>query len=373
MGIENIHIIRTSEWLSPDAKPLIIAGPCSAESESQIMQIVESFANSGKVHLMRAGIWKPRTRPNTFEGMGAEALPWLRKAQEQFGVKWMVEVANEEHVRLALDAGIEIVWVGARTTVNPFSVQEIANALEGKDIPVFIKNPLNPDLELWIGAFERFSKAGLNKLVAVHRGFNTYQDHVFRNSPNWEIPIELKTRLPQLEIVVDPSHIAGKRNLLPQVSQKALDLAFDGLMIEVHPNPDEALSDPKQQIELSNFDSFLNELEYRKPHFVDAVSIDKLERLRSLIDEIDYNLLENLKRRIDIVDEIGQYKADSGVTVFQLERWSQIIQDRMKYAQEQGMEESLIKEMWTLIHNASIKRQTEIVNRNLNERDIFDV
>lgn len=372
MGTENIHIIPTSEWLKVGSKPLIIAGPCSAESEAQVMQVAESLAKSGKVHLMRAGIWKPRTRPNTFEGMGAKALPWLKKAQDQFGIQWMVEVANEEHVKLALDSGIEIVWVGARTTVNPFSVQEIANALEGKDIPVFIKNPLNPDLELWIGAIERFSKAGLNKLVAIHRGFNTYQDHVFRNSPNWEIPIELKTKLPQLEIVVDPSHIAGKRDLLHEVSQKALDLAFDGLMIEVHPDPNKALSDPKQQIALSNFETFLSELENRKTHFVDAVSIDKLQRLRSLIDEIDYNLLENLKRRIDIVEEIGHYKAESGVTVFQLERWIQIIEDRLKYSQDQGLDQSLIKEMWTLIHNASIKRQTEIVNKNLSERDTFD-
>ncbi len=336
------------------------------------MHVAEGLSKSGRVHLMRAGIWKPRTRPNTFEGMGVQALPWLRKAQEQFGVKWMVEVANEEHVKAALDEGIEIVWIGARTTVNPFSVQEIANALEGNDIPVFIKNPLNPDLELWIGAFERFSKVGLHKLVGVHRGFNTYQDHVFRNSPNWEIPIELKTKLPQLEIVVDPSHIAGKRNLLHEISQKALDLAFDGLMIEVHPNPDAALSDPKQQIALDDFTSFLNELENRKTHFVDAVSIDKLQRLRSLIDEIDYNLLENLKRRIDIVDEIGLYKAESGVTVFQLERWIQIIEDRLQYAKEQGIDAALVKDMWTLIHNASIKRQTEIVNKNLSERDTFD-
>ncbi|MEX2596072.1 MAG: bifunctional 3-deoxy-7-phosphoheptulonate synthase/chorismate mutase type II [Salibacteraceae bacterium] len=372
MSIENIHIVPSHKWLAQHQGPMIIAGPCSAESENQIMQVAEHFSQSGNVSLIRAGVWKPRTRPNSFEGIGATALPWIKKAQDVFGIPFIIEVATADHARKALNAGIHHLWVGARTTVNPFSVQEIADALEGTDIPVFVKNPLNPDLQLWVGALERFSKAGLHKLVAVHRGFNTYQDHVFRNSPNWEIPIELKTKLPELEIIVDPSHISGNRSLLHEVSQKALDLAFDGLMIEVHPEPNKAMSDPKQQLALADFNAFITSLETKRQSFGDAVSIDKLERLRSLIDEIDYNLIENLKRRLEIVDEIGAYKAASGVAVFQLERWLQILTDRQAYAVNSDVDHELIKELWSIIHSASIKKQTKIINSISLEKNNFD-
>lgn len=360
-----MNTVPARQWLPGHRTPLIIAGPCSAESEQQVMQVAEHLAALGSVQMLRAGVWKPRTRPNSFEGMGNAALPWLRRAQEQYGLPFMVEVANEDHVKAALDAGIRHLWIGARTTVNPFSVQEIADALEGVDVPVFVKNPLNPDLQLWIGALERLASAGIRKLVAVHRGFSTYQDHIYRNSPNWEIPIELKTKYPQLEVIVDPSHISGKRSLLRQVSQKALDLGFDGLMIETHPDPDSALSDPKQQVPLHEFDGFLKQLEERHAHFKDSVAINQLEQLRTLIDQIDHNLLENLRHRLEIVEKIGEYKAEHGVTVFQLERWRRIISDRLEYGAGNDMDAELIRGVWNEIHKASIKLQTAIVNRHL--------
>lgn len=369
MSEQSLDITPMQDWLPKPEKPVIIAGPCSAESEKQILETAEKLASLNRVSLFRAGIWKPRTRPNSFEGVGQAGLPWLKKAEEQFGLKPIVEVANAEHVKLARDAGIEFLWVGARTTVNPFSVQEIADALEGHDIPVLVKNPLNPDLDLWIGALERLNKAGITKLAAIHRGFNTYQDHIFRNSPNWEIPVELKTRFPELNVIVDPSHISGKRSLLADVSQKALDLGLDGLMIETHPNPDQAMSDPKQQLAVADFESFIDGLEIRDKHFTDSVAITQLERLRKLIDEIDHNLLENLKNRQRIVDQIGRYKADHGVTVFQLERWRQILEDRLSYGQSHGLDPELVRAIWGDLHKMSIKLQTEIAKRHLNEND----
>jgi chorismate mutase len=362
-----METIPSSKWLNREASPLIIAGPCSAESEAQIMQVAETLAKRGRVQLLRAGVWKPRTRPNSFEGMGRTALPWLIKAEKEFGIPFIIEVANEEHVKAALDAGIKHVWIGARTTVNPFSVQGIADELTGTDIPVFVKNPLNPDLQLWIGALERLHVAGIRKLVAIHRGFSTYHEPTYRNSPNWEIPIELKTKFPNLEVVVDPSHIGGKRSLLKEISQKALDLGFDGLMIETHPNPDEALSDPKQQIFLDKFESFIDQLEEKQHHFEDSVALNQLEQLRRLIDELDHGLMEGLKRRLEIVEQIGNYKAEHGVTVFQLERWRSIIEDRMKFADDQNIDPELIHGLWNEIHKASIRLQTDVVNRKLSD------
>lgn len=371
MAANILSITPSTQWLRNPHEPLLIAGPCSAESEEQIMQVAESLSANDQVHLIRAGIWKPRTRPNSFEGMGAAALPWIAKAQQAYGKPFIIEVANAEHVRLALQAGIKHVWLGARTTVNPFSVQEIADALQGKDIAVFVKNPINPDLQLWIGALERLCGAGIHKLVAIHRGFNSYQENVYRNAPNWEIPIELKTKLPHLEIIVDPSHIGGKRSLLHDIAQRAYHLAFDGLMIEVHPDPDQALSDPLQQIALHQFTEFLSSLETKSTDFADAVSIDKLARLRSLIDEIDGSLVDLLKRRMDIVEEIGAYKAESGVAVFQLDRWLKIMRDRTAYGEELGLESTFVQAIWKAIHIASIKRQSEIVNQQSKEGDIF--
>lgn len=348
---------------------MIIAGPCSAESEAQVMSVAESLVSLPQVALMRAGVWKPRTRPNSFEGMGAKALPWLRRVQDELNLPVIIEVANEDHVKAALDAGIKHLWVGARTTVNPFSVQEIADSLEGQDIPVFVKNPLNPDLQLWIGALERLYASGIKKLVAIHRGFSTHNEHTYRNSPNWEIPIELKTKFPSLEIIVDPSHIAGQRPLLREVAQKAMDLGFDGLMVEVHPNPDKALSDAQQQISTENFKAFLDQIETKSLHFQDRAAINELEQLRKLIDQIDHNLLENLKHRLEIVERIGEYKAQHGVTVFQLERWRSIISDRRAYAAERNVDEELIRQVWNELHKASIRLQTDVVNQKLSLED----
>lgn len=369
MKVQLSDIQKTSDWLDTGDQPLIIAGPCSAESEEQVLITAERLAANGRTKLMRAGIWKPRTRPNSFEGVGSKGLRWLVRAEREFGIPPIVEVVNRNHVQDALDAGIRHFWVGARTTVNPFLVEELASALEESKAPVFVKNPMNPDLDLWIGALERFLAHGLDKLVAVHRGFNTYQDHVFRNSPNWEIPIELKTRYPNLDIIVDPSHIGGRRDLLPHVSQKAFDLGFSGLMIETHPNPDQALSDPKQQIALDDFDSFVDGLEVKHSHFEDTITQSQLQRLRVLIDEIDHNLLENLKRRLEIVERIGEYKADHGVMVFQLERWKEIMEDRLEYGSLNDIDQKLIQTVWNDIHNASIRLQTEIVKQNLTPKD----
>jgi chorismate mutase len=362
-----MEITPTSEWLNHGQAPLVIAGPCSAESEEQILTIAETLKKTGRVQMLRAGVWKPRTRPNSFEGMGTKALPWLIKAEKEFGIPFTIEVANEDHVKAALDAGIQHMWIGARTTVNPFSVQEIADALNGLDIPVFVKNPLNPDLQLWIGAIERLNAAGITKLVAVHRGFSTYEKQVYRNKPNWEIPIELKTEYPNLEIIVDPSHIGGSRAVLKEISQKALDLGFDGLMIETHPNPDKALSDPKQQIVLDQFQRFLQELEERHPHFEDRLAQNQLEQLRRLIDEIDHNLMESLKHRQEVVEQIGNYKAEHGVTVFQLDRWRTIISERLLLAEDKGIDNELVRSVWNEIHKASIRLQTDVVNRKLSE------
>jgi len=370
---EEIHIVPSSTWMPPGQGPVIIAGPCSAESEEQIITVAEQLAKDDRVRLIRAGVWKPRTRPNSFEGMGAQALPWLRKATEAFGKPFIIEVANAEHVRMALDAGIEHVWVGARTTVNPFSVQEIADALEGKDIPVLVKNPLNPDLQLWMGALERFSKAGLHKLMAIHRGFSTYKDQGYRNAPNWDIPIELKTKLPNIEILVDPSHISGKQSLVQEVSQRAFDLAFDGLMVETHPNPDEALSDPKQQWFLSDFGSFLDGLETRTRSSEEGFRSDRLVQLRALIDEVDHEIINTLKRRMEIVEDLGQYKSDSGIAIFQLERWLDILCDRTEHGRKVDLDPDLIQAIWKAIHNASIRRQSEIVQAKTEEHDIFGI
>lgn len=369
MKSDGLEIESMKSWLPASDKPIIIAGPCSAETEEQVLEVAEKLAKSGRVALFRAGIWKPRTRPNSFEGVGDKGLPWIMKAEKEFGIPAIIEVANEEHVKKALDAGLRHLWIGARTTVNPFSVQEIADALEGENIPVLVKNPLNPDLDLWMGAMERLNKAGIKKLVAVHRGFNTYQDHVFRNSPNWEIPIELKTRIPELDIIVDPSHIGGKRSLLLDISQKAMDLGFDGLMIETHPNPDEAWSDPKQQIFLDQFEDFLAQLEIRQHHFEDTAALNQLAQLRKLIDQVDHNLLENLRHRLEISEQIGQYKAEHNVTVFQLERWRQILDDRLEHGTSKGLETELIKAVWGELHKASIHIQTEVAQRHLREND----
>ncbi len=341
---------------------LIIAGPCSAESEEQVMQSCEQISKSGRVHMLRAGIWKPRTRPNAFEGIGEEGLKWLVQAGKRTGLKVTTEVANARHVEQALNQGIDVLWIGARTTVNPFSVQEVADALKGVDIPVMVKNPINPDLALWIGALERINKAGITKLAAIHRGFASTEPTPFRNAPLWHFPIKLKTLVPSIEIICDPSHIAGDREIIPLISQKAIDLNMDGLMIESHMNPKIALSDVNQQLKPSALNEVLRSLVFRRPETQDPVFNNKLDELRSQIDTIDEDLIHQFANRMKIASEIGKYKKENEVTVLQVSRWNDIIKDRINTGISMGLSENFINKLLDLVHEESIRIQYDILN-----------
>lgn len=357
----DLDITPIQQWL-PHDKPLIISGPCSAESEEQLMETCRDL-KALHVDVLRAGIWKPRTRPNSFEGHGAKALPWLQNVRRELGLPFAVEVATPEHIELALKHEVDILWLGARTTVNPFNVQEIADALKGIDVPVMLKNPINPDLNLWIGAIERIYNAGIKKLAVIHRGFSSLQSHKYRNVPNWQIPLELKTYLPDMPIICDPSHIAGERSLLLEVAQKALDLNYDGLMIESHRNPDEAMSDPKQQVTPAGLDEILSQLKIRvkRGEKQDAVFINKLEDLRQKIDQVDRELIEILRTRMSLVDQACEYKLDNNVTIFQVERWNEIFRSRSEWADKMNLKPDFVSEIYKLIHIESIRQQTEFI------------
>ena len=346
-------------WIKTDNQPLIISGPCSAESEKQMLETALELAKIKTVKLFRAGVWKPRTRPNMFEGHGEKALKWLQRVKQETKLKTTVEVANPTHVELALKYEVDVLWLGARTVVNPFSVQEIANALKGVDIPVLVKNPLNPDLSLWVGALERINEAGIQNLAAIHRGFDFFKKSVFRNAPMWEIPIELKRLYPNLPIITDPSHITGKRSLLAEISQKAYDLEMDGLMIESHHNPDEALTDSKQQITPSDLQNLLNKLIIRERKG-DFAFETKLEEYRSEIDKLDAEMIDILARRLDIIDSIGKYKKENNITILQLKRWSNILQERLENGKNLGMDPEFLIKILELVHKESIARQTKI-------------
>lgn len=326
------------------------------------MNTVQGICASEQVDIIRAGIWKPRTRPNSFEGLGEPALKWLKQAGKSVGKPVAVEVANTSHVEACLREEIDMLWIGARTTVNPFSVQEIANALRGVDIPVFVKNPINPDLQLWVGALERLNQAGIKKLAAIHRGFSSFEKSPFRNIPMWEIPIELKTLYPDLPIFCDPSHIGGNRELVPLIAQKALDLAMSGLMIEAHENPAQALSDPEQQLSVDGLVHLLEELTMRSPSTNNPEFENKLEELRSLIDAIDEELIQKLGKRMAIAEMIGEYKKENNVTVLQLERWEYILENRTALALPLDLSPEFAKELLQAIHKESIRKQTEIMN-----------
>lgn len=342
-------------------KPFIIAGPCSAESENQIMQTAENIKQN--VDVFRAGIWKPRTKPNSFEGVGEEALIWLQKVKKKLNLKVVTEVATANHVEQCLKAGIDMLWIGARTTVNPFYVQEIAGALSGVDIPVFVKNPIHPELALWAGALERLNKKGITNLSAVHRGFFTYESSAFRNDPKWEVPIELKRNFPDLPIICDPSHIAGDRSLIPELSQIAMDLDMTGLMIETHYEPKEAWSDANQQITPKDLDSLLSSLVLRKRDFEnDELSI-QLNKMRSLIDVLDKKTVDLLNSRTDLVKEIAEFKLKNNLTIFQLKRWFQILEMRKDQAVNLGMDQKMVSDIFELIHKYSIITQTKIMKK----------
>ncbi|MCQ2608819.1 MAG: bifunctional 3-deoxy-7-phosphoheptulonate synthase/chorismate mutase type II [Bacteroidales bacterium] len=354
-----IDSIKT--WGVEVHRPLIMAGPCSAESEEQVMETARGLKEQG-IQIFRAGIWKPRTRPNCFEGVGFEGLQWLKHVKQETGMLTATEVACQKHVNEALKMGVDILWIGARTSVNPFAVQEIADELKGVDIPVLIKNPINPDLELWIGAFERIAGAGITKLGAIHRGFSSFEKIKYRNAPQWQLALELHRRLPELPIICDPSHMAGKREYIKELSQKALDLGVNGLMIESHCNPDVALSDSKQQFTPSDLGNLLKELVIRHKDTDNADYNEVMSELRAKIDVLDDMLLDTLQKRMNICREIGQTKKDNNIQVFQSERWDKILTDMQTRGAEKGLSNELIEKTFKAIHQESINIQTEIVN-----------
>jgi len=353
----NQHLSDISTWLKFDKIPWLIAGPCSAESEKQVLSIARKLAKSPHVKVFRAGVWKPRTRPNTFEGVGKVGLEWLKAVKAETSLLTSTEVANTQHVELCLDNDVDILWIGARTTVNPFLVQEIANSLKGVDIPVLVKNPINAELGLWLGAIERLYNAGIKKLAAIHRGFSTYVRMAYRNHPNWQIPIELKRLLPNLPLICDPSHIGGRRDFIEPISQTALDLGIKGLMIETHVEPDRALSDSKQQITPKALIELLDKLRARNTAITDKQVKRKIARLRTEISHADSQIIQDLAERMRWVEEIGKLKQQHNISVLQITRWENLLKDHMTKAQQLGLESEFIKAVFELIHAQAVKRQ----------------
>ena len=341
--------------------PVNIAGPCSAESEQQLVQTALSLNGPCRPALFRAGLWKPRTRPGTFSGVGSKGLKWMKQVKKQTGIRLTVEVASPLHVELCLKAGIDVLWLGARTVSNPFSVQEIAESLRGVDIPVLVKNPLNPDIDLWIGALERINNAGIRKLAAVHRGFSPYERTRYRNMPRWEIPIELRRRIREMPVICDPSHISGDPALIPELSQKAMDLNMDGLMVEVHNDPSSALSDSRQQLSPRQYCDMMKKLVVRCSRPEDTGFMDQLEELRNQVDSVDSQLIDLLSRRLEIIDMIGEYKSRNNVAVLQMDRWMEILKTRLHQAGLSGLDRNFTEKYLKLLHQESIRRQTEIM------------
>ena len=358
-----LQLESITKWLPTANKPIIISGPCSAETEDQTVATAKQLAATGKVNALRAGIWKPRTRPGQYEGAGEEGLKWLIQAKKETGLPVTTEVANAAHVEACLKAGVDILWVGARTTVNPFSVQEVADSLKGVDIPVMVKNPINPDLELWIGALERLNKAGITKLAAIHRGFSSFEKGPFRNAPMWDMAIELKTRIPELDIICDPSHISGNRELISFISQKALDLDMAGLMIESHIDPDAAWSDAKQQVTPAVLGKIIDGLVVRTVTSDNKTFKDTLSFLREQIDQLDDEIMSKMAARMKISEKIGQYKKENGVTILQVARWEEIIQTRITLGKAMGLNPEFTSDLLKLIHQESIQIQTKVMNK----------
>lgn len=353
----NQHLSDISIWLNFDKIPWVIAGPCSAESEKQVLSIARKLVKSPHVKVFRAGVWKPRTRPNTFEGVGEVGLEWLKAVKAETSLLTTTEVANKQHVELCLENKVDILWIGARTTVNPFLVQEIANSLKGVDVPVLVKNPINAELGLWLGAIERLYNAGIKKLAAIHRGFSTYVRMAYRNNPNWQIPIELKRLLPNLPLICDPSHIGGHRDFIEPISQTALDLGIKGLMIETHNNPERALSDSKQQITPTALMKLLDKLRARNTAITDEQVKRQIARLRTEISHADSQIIQDLAERMKWVEEIGKLKQEHKIPVLQINRWEHLLKDHMAKAKQLGLESEFIKAVFELIHAEAVKRQ----------------
>lgn len=343
---------------SDQERPFVIAGPCSAETEEQVLTTAHQLADKG-CHNFRAGIWKPRTKPGGFEGHGEQALPWLKRVKEETGMLVTTEVATPKHVELCLKYGVDMLWIGARTSANPFAMQALADSLRGIDIPVFVKNPVNPDLELWIGALERINQAGIKKLGAIHRGFSSYDKKIYRNLPMWQIPIELRRRVPELPIICDPSHIGGRRELIAPLCQQALDLGADGLIVEAHCDPDRAWSDAKQQVTPDVLDYILSLLIIRD----EKMSTEGITQLRHQIDDLDNDLMDLLAKRMRVCREIGLYKKEHNMTVLQPTRYNEILDKRGAQGTLCGMDSDFIKRIFESVHEESVRQQMEIINK----------
>lgn len=360
--MENLPNLR--QWLEyfKSKPPFVIAGPCSAETEKQVLEIAHRLKNT-EVSIMRAGIWKPRTRPGNFEGVGALGLKWLQKAKEETGLLMATEVANPVHVELALKHDIDVLWIGARTSVSPFNVQEIAEALKGTEKIVLIKNPVNPDLALWLGAVERFYEQGVKKLGVIHRGFSSYNQSVYRNIPEWQIPIDLKNRFPDLPLILDPSHIAGQRKLIFELCQTALNLNYDGFMIETHPQPDKAWSDARQQISPERLTEILKDLRIPNKRSENTDFQDSLASLRQNIDFLDWELIENLAKRNKISDEIGKIKKQHNVAILQTERWNKVLEKMITNGRPHDLSKDFILKIFKAIHQESIDHQKNVFDK----------
>jgi len=362
-----MHIRELKDWYTEYKKPLIISGPCSVETEAQFRTSVESILD--KVDFVRGGIWKPRTRPGNFEGLGETALKWVNSFKKEQPFKFAMEVATPQHIELAHKYKVDLIWIGARTTVNPFNVAELAEALQGSPLPVLVKNPIHADLSLWKGALERFSKAGIEKLGAIHRGFYSYQTGKYRNPPMWQIPLDLKSEFPELPLICDPSHIAGNRDLVPEIAQRALDLNYDGLMIEAHCEPAKAWSDAAQQIPSTELGALLQNLLLRDASFTKENIINQLEIIREQIDQADRELLEAINHRMNLVEKIGEFKKENNVAIFQISRWKEIFNSRQEWAEQLNLDKDFVVEILRLLHQQSVKTQTEVFHKkeqNLN-------
>ena len=367
MANKNLELIPLYEWgMFTEPRPSVIAGPCSAETEEQVMQTATQLKEFG-INVFRAGIWKPRTHPGCFEGVGTPGLKWMQRAKRELGLKIATEVASEKHVFECLKYGVDLVWLGARTTANPFLVQEIADALKDTDIPVLVKNPVNPDLDLWIGALERLNRAGIKKLGVIHRGFSTSDKIKYRNNPDWQIAIELRSRYPQLPFFVDPSHMAGSRDYIREISQRSLDLGFEGLMIESHCDPSCAMSDAKQQLTPAQLEDLLyNQITVRDADSDSPQWKDNIDQLRAKIDIIDENILYALGSRMKVSRQIGEYKKNNNIAILQASRWDAVLEQVVAKGMEYGLDEKFITTVFNAIHEASVEAQNEILSGSQN-------
>jgi chorismate mutase len=363
MALE-LDINPIKAWLPNIDNPLLISGPCSLETEEQTLETARLLAKDKRVFVFRGGVWKPRTRPGSFEGVGSIGLEWLKQVKKETGLPVGTEVANAQHTEEALKAGLDVVWIGARSTASPFVVQEIADVLKGTDAVVMIKNPVNPDVQLWMGAIERVSQAGIKNIVGIHRGFTPFRETKYRNYPNWKTVIEMKRLLPNLPVICDPSHIAGKRDYLFEISQKAFDMGMDGLMLESHRDPSCALSDAGQQLTPTDLGKMLDKLVIRHANINNPDFDNQLDALRSRIDAIDAELLETLASRVETVKQIGTYKRENNVTALQMNRWAQLMENRVKLGKSMDLNETFVKILFQLIHEDSVRMQTEIMDED---------